>query len=444
MIVSGSPPAGGLHGGGRDHLHEVVDHDVAQRADRVVEVAAVLDPEALRHRDLDALEAVPVPDRLEHRVGEAEVEELLEAHLPQEVVDPVDLRLVEVLVELGGERPGGRQVVAERLLDDDRAWLGETGVGQALDDRAEQERRDLEVEHRLLGALDRRAHPFVGGGVAEVALDVGQPGGEAVEHLLVDRLAGAHDRLAGVVPELVVGPVVDRHPDDRAREQPRALEAVQRSEGHHLGQVARDPEDHEDVRRLRLPSLVRGCRVAMVAPLAQSVGSHRDPAGRSCVNPAHVQSTTRLGPVLAGGQQREVDRTPGQRGRLALDRAPAVGLDHGGAPTDRRHRALVVVAGTARCPCRDEPGDVLPGVLAGLEGDRAELGRTWFVLVSVIQAMSPTANTSGWPATLRSGLRREAVAVLQLDAERLGERVGLQAGAPDQRVRLEHRPRLRG
>ena len=30
-------------------------------------------------------------------------------------------------------------------------------------------------------------------------------------------------------------------------------------------------------------------------------------------------------------------------------------------------------------------------------------GSTSFVLVSVIQAMSPTANTSGWPATLRSG-----------------------------------------
>ena len=118
MIVAGSPPGGGLHGGDRDDLHEVVDDDVAQRADRVVEVAAVLDPEALGHRDLHALEVVPVPDRLEHRVGEPEVEELLEAHLPEEVVDPVDLRLVEVLVELGGERPRRGLVVAERLLDD--------------------------------------------------------------------------------------------------------------------------------------------------------------------------------------------------------------------------------------------------------------------------------------------------------------------------------------
>ena len=79
----------------------MVDHDVAQRSDGVVEVAAILHPEVLRHRDLDALEVVPVPDRLQHRVREPEVEDLLEAHLSEEVVDPVQLGLVDVLVELG-------------------------------------------------------------------------------------------------------------------------------------------------------------------------------------------------------------------------------------------------------------------------------------------------------------------------------------------------------
>ena len=100
----------------------MVDDDVAQRADRVVEVAAVLDAEVLRHRDLDGLEVVPVPDRLEHRVREPQVEDLLEAHLPEVVVDPVELRLVDVLVQLVGERARRRAVVAERLLDDDRAF----------------------------------------------------------------------------------------------------------------------------------------------------------------------------------------------------------------------------------------------------------------------------------------------------------------------------------
>ena len=42
----GVAAGGRLHRGDREHLHQVVDDDVAQRPDRVVEVAAVLDAEA--------------------------------------------------------------------------------------------------------------------------------------------------------------------------------------------------------------------------------------------------------------------------------------------------------------------------------------------------------------------------------------------------------------
>ena len=60
----------------------------------------------------------------------------------------VELRLVDVLMQLVGERTGGGLVVAERLLDDDPPGLRQAGLGQALDDRPEEERRDLEVEDR--------------------------------------------------------------------------------------------------------------------------------------------------------------------------------------------------------------------------------------------------------------------------------------------------------
>ena len=69
---------------------------------------------------------VAVPDRLEHGVGEPKVEQLLHAHLAEEVVDPIEPRLVDVLVQLVGQGPGRGQVVAERLLDDHPAGLGET------------------------------------------------------------------------------------------------------------------------------------------------------------------------------------------------------------------------------------------------------------------------------------------------------------------------------
>ena len=55
------------------------------------------------------------------------------------------------------------------------------------------------------------------------------------------------DRLAGVVTEVLVRPVVEGHADDRAVEQPPGLEPVERVEGHHLRQIAGDPEDDENV-----------------------------------------------------------------------------------------------------------------------------------------------------------------------------------------------------
>ena len=168
--------AGGcLHRGGGEQLHQVVDDHVAQRADGIVEVSAVLDPEPFGHRDLDRRDVVAVPDRLEHRVREPEVEELSEAHLPQEVVDPEQLRLVDVLVDLRGQLARGLEVVAERLLDDDSSGLGQARVGQPLDHPAEQERRDLEIEHRDLGVADRAGDALVRRGVAEVAAHVGHP-----------------------------------------------------------------------------------------------------------------------------------------------------------------------------------------------------------------------------------------------------------------------------
>ena len=162
-------------------------------------------------------------------------------------------------MQLGGERARGLEVVAERLLDDDAGVLRQPGLGEPLDDPAEQEGRDLEVEDRRLGALDRVADAVVGRGVAEVALDVGEPRGETLEHLLVELLAGADDRLARPLDELLDRPVVDRHADDRAVEQPAALQPVQRAERHHLREVAGDPEDHEHVGVFGPALLPRGC-----------------------------------------------------------------------------------------------------------------------------------------------------------------------------------------
>ena len=139
-------------------------------------------------------------------------------------------------------------IVSERLLDDDATGLREACFRQALDDAAEEERRDLEVEDRCVGALDRLADAFVGRVVAEVALDIGHAADEPIEHRRVDLLAGCGlDRRLCPVAQLIHGPVVEGDADDRAVEQPAGLEPVEGIEGHHLREVAGDPEDHEHV-----------------------------------------------------------------------------------------------------------------------------------------------------------------------------------------------------
>ena len=109
-----------------------------------------------------------------------------------------------------------------------------------------------EIEHGRPFALDRVGHSSVGSGVAEIALHVGEPLREAIEHFLVQHLTGTLDAIPRMLLQLVDRPVVDGHPDDRAVQQVAHLQPVERPERHHLRQIAGDPEHDEHVRRLRL------------------------------------------------------------------------------------------------------------------------------------------------------------------------------------------------
>lgn len=98
---------------------------------------------------------------------------------------------------------------------------GESGVGQSFDDGGEQERWDLEVEHRLFSTCDRCAHPSVRGVVREVALHIGHPVGQPAEHLVIEFFARSHNRVPGPLNKLVLGPVLECNADDGAVDQPR-------------------------------------------------------------------------------------------------------------------------------------------------------------------------------------------------------------------------------
>ena len=89
---------------------------------------------------------------------------------------------------------------------------------EALHDSPEQEGRDLEVEDRQLPPLDRLPDARVGRVVVEISRDVREARHEALEDVFVQLLAGAHDRLASALLQLLDRPVVNGHADDRTVE----------------------------------------------------------------------------------------------------------------------------------------------------------------------------------------------------------------------------------
>ena len=93
-----------LHADERDQLHDVVLDDVAQRARLLVVAASSLDADRFGDGDLDVVDVLPAPHRLEDPVGEPEDVQVLHRLLPEVVVDAVDLRLVEVAVQVLVER----------------------------------------------------------------------------------------------------------------------------------------------------------------------------------------------------------------------------------------------------------------------------------------------------------------------------------------------------
>src|SRR5262252_3227909 len=97
----------------------MVLHDVANRARLIVEDAPPLDPEIFSHRDLHALDMVAVPERLQERIRETEVADVMDRPLPEVMVDAEDRRLRESRQQ-GLVEPLRRcEIRTEGLFDDD-------------------------------------------------------------------------------------------------------------------------------------------------------------------------------------------------------------------------------------------------------------------------------------------------------------------------------------
>ena len=173
-----------LHRDQRQQLEQMVRHHVAQRAGLVVKIAAMADAEFLVDRDLDVVDVIAVPDRLEHAVGEAQHQDVLDGLLAEVMIDPVDLVLVHQLQQFAVQRFRRGQIGAERLFNHQPppcAVFGQhAGAAELPADRQEAGRRRRQIEQPIAAGFSRRlelvepiAQSIERGRVFRIGLDAG-------------------------------------------------------------------------------------------------------------------------------------------------------------------------------------------------------------------------------------------------------------------------------
>src|SRR5207247_1781879 len=192
-------------------------------------------------------DVVAVADRLVHRVGEAEEQQVLDWLLAQVVVDAEDGGLGEVAVQRGVQLACGGEVVPERLLDDHPGVPGGGDPGQAPGHRLEQAGRDGQVVQRPLGLAHRLFQPLVGGRVGVVAVDVPEQRHQPREGLLIEAPV-LLDALPGPLPQLLQPPTRPGDADDRHVEVAVADHRLQRREDLLVREVAGGAEEDQRVR----------------------------------------------------------------------------------------------------------------------------------------------------------------------------------------------------
>mmetsp|Transcript_5526 Transcript_5526/g.9576 ORF Transcript_5526/g.9576 Transcript_5526/m.9576 type:complete len:218 (+) Transcript_5526:1206-1859(+) len=144
--VLGAQCDGLLHRDEGEDLQQVVLDDVADDPVLVEVPSPPVRPKVLLEDDLDRLDILAAPQRLEHQVGEAQHDQVLHQLLRQVVVDPVNLVLGEVAAERLRKEAGRLGVASEGLLDDG-ARPARLGHRRGLDaGRRGDERRGREGE----------------------------------------------------------------------------------------------------------------------------------------------------------------------------------------------------------------------------------------------------------------------------------------------------------
>src|SRR4029077_14442924 len=91
---------------------------------------ARFDAHRLSRRDLNVIDVVAIPDRLQDAVGKTERQNVLNRFLAQVVIDPVNLFLLKKLLDVRIQGTGRLEVASEGFLDDHTAPLAVVLGGQ--------------------------------------------------------------------------------------------------------------------------------------------------------------------------------------------------------------------------------------------------------------------------------------------------------------------------
>ena len=209
----------------------ILEH-IAELAGLVEIAPAPLDPDLLRHRNLDVIDGVVVPVGGEDGIGKAQRKQVQHRFLAEIVVDAVDLPLVENSADRIIDDPGGGEIGADGLFKHHPGPLrGQPCRGKPLADRAEEGRRHGEIiDHFAPVLIHLRLQAAVLVGLGQVDLHITQSPGEAFPYRGIDRLG--HEVLQTLMGQgdvaLVIG-FLPRHPDDGAvrGNEPYLLQLVQ-------------------------------------------------------------------------------------------------------------------------------------------------------------------------------------------------------------------------
>ena len=234
-----------LHRDIGQHLQQMVLHHIADCAGLLVETAAPFDAELLRHGHLHRLHVVPVPDRLEERIGKAEERQVLYGVLAQIVVNAKNVVLVERLQEHRVQPPRRLEIAAERFFHDDPGTGGAPRLLEQRHDVVEQVRRNRQIVRRMVREAEFVAQRHVRGGVAVVATHVAQQRRQFGKRLRVEPAVLDHAVTRARAKLLDVAAA--RHADHGHVEMPVLDHLLQRRKDLLVRQVARGAEKDEGV-----------------------------------------------------------------------------------------------------------------------------------------------------------------------------------------------------